>query len=214
MGKTPVKENKKKKITEPKKIAKNLQKKLKKKTSKKKTVKNKTAIPKKTKEIKTINPIPKEEKPLERVNKVSTKKTNPQPIKTKSKPLTSIKGKNSIFQAGEKKQSKPLKATPKKITEDAKKYLWYVRDRLQENLIYPLVAKKLEIEGTVVVRFIIDKNGNLVPNSIKVVESSGSKILDRQAINTVKASAPFKPPPQGKITIEIPVVFQIIRGSL
>ena len=93
-----------------------------------------------------------------------------------------------------------------------KKYLYYVRDRLQENLAYPLMAKRLQIEGTVVVRFIIEENGSVNEDTIKIVKSSGSKILDKQAIITVKNSIPFKPPPEGRIVIEIPVVFEIIRS--
>ena len=57
-----------------------------------------------------------------------------------------------------------------------------------------------------------DKGDSVNENTIKIVKSSGSKILDKQAIITVKNSIPFKPPPEGRIFIEIPVVFEIIRS--
>ncbi len=157
-------------------------------------------------------------------NKKSVKSSIPEkkpplqslPSKENTKPskkidLADIKGKDSIFQPGENKKTKtPQNPISNKEIQD---YLYYVRDRLQENLAYPLMAKRLEIEGTVIVRFVIDKKGNVDEKSIKIVKSSGSNILDKQAIITVKNSIPFKPPPTKKnIIIEIPVVFEIIRS--
>jgi len=124
--------------------------------------------------------------------------------------ISHLKGKDQIFQMGEEKPEK--EGTPEK-DEDVVKYLYYVRDILQENLAYPLTAKRLEIEGTVIIRFVIDKNGNVNLKNIKIVKSSGSNILDKQAIITVENSVPFKPPPNKKsIVVEIPVIFEIIRS--
>lgn len=174
----------------------------------------------KQKEIKETPQIAKIPKKKEKENKkpdinvplskkVNTEKEKKEPVKQIN--LTHLKGKDQIFQM--KSEDKPKKE--EKTIEakgEIKKYLFYVRDKLQENLSYPLMAKRLQIEGTVIVRFVIEKDGSVNENTIKIVKSSGSKILDKQAIITVKNSIPFKPPPEGRIFIEIPVVFEIIRS--
>jgi protein TonB len=124
--------------------------------------------------------------------------------------ISHLKGKDEIFQMGSENEKEDK--TPAK-NEDIMKYLYKVRDKLQENLAYPLMAKRLEIEGTVIVRFIINPDGSVYENTIKVVKSSGSNILDRQAIITVENSIPFDPTPnKKKIVVEIPVIFEIIRS--
>lgn len=173
--------------------------------------------PKEIEETPQIAKNPKKEKKENTkpdVNVPLSKKVNPE--KEKKEPvkqlnLTHLKGKDQIFQM--QSENKPKKEEI--ILEakgDIKKYFFYVRDKLQENLSYPLMAKKLQIEGTVIVRFVIEKDGSVNENTIKIVKSSGSKILDRQAIITVKNSIPFKAPPEGRIVVEIPVVFEIIRS--
>ncbi len=181
-------------------------------------VENPPVKPKETKEIPQIaQGKPKKEKKEEKkpdINvplseKINPKKEKEQPVKQLN--LTHLQGKDQIFQM--QSEDKPKKEEiVVEAKGDIKKYLFYVRDRLQENLAYPLMAKRLQIEGTVVVRFIIEKDGSVKEETIKIVKSSGSKILDRQAIITVKNSIPFKPPPEGRIVIEIPVVFEIIRS--
>ncbi len=153
------------------------------------------------KEVKNVPKIPtppaennkaKEEKPPQQLN------------------LSHLKGKDEIYQIGS--ENKKENKSPKK-DEDIMKYLYGVRDKLQENLAYPLMAKRLEIEGTVIVRFVINPDGSVDEKTIKVVKSSGSNILDKQAVITVKNSIPFEPTPnKKKVVVEIPVIFEIIRS--
>lgn len=58
------------------------------------------------------------------------------------------------------------------------------------NLKYPEKAKKLGIEGTVIVSFIIEKNGNVTYNKI---ERGVSPALDNEAIRVTKMMPAWKP---------------------
>jgi len=206
-----IKEKEDKKIEKEKRL---------KEIKKENTLKKEKNLPIKQENVEETPQIAKNPKKEEKENKKPdvnvplSKKVNPE--KEKKEPvkqlnLTHLKGKDKIFQM--QSDNKPKKEEIiVEAKDDIKKYLFYVRDKLQENLSYPLMAKRLQIEGTVIVRFVIEKDGSVNENTIKIVKSSGSKILDRQAIITVKNSIPFKPPPEGRIIIEIPVVFEIIRS--
>lgn len=59
-----------------------------------------------------------------------------------------------------------------------------------------------------VVKFSLDFAGNVT--SLKLVESSGSRLLDQEAEATVRRAAPFPPPPQGyAATFTWPVNFEL-----
>ncbi len=49
---------------------------------------------------------------------------------------------------------------------------------------YPRIARKMGIEGTVVLQIIVDKTGN--PRSVELQQSSGSEILDEAAVRAGK----------------------------
>ena len=57
---------------------------------------------------------------------------------------------------------------------------------IQENIIYPDIAKSMGIEGTVFVKFYIDKRGNVDPNRISIIK--GIPALNSAAISAVKKS--------------------------
>lgn len=67
--------------------------------------------------------------------------------------------------------------------------------KLRRSLRYPRAARARRITGEVHVRFVVSANGSA--GSIRVVRSSGSPILDRAAIDTVRRAAPFPAIPRG-----------------
>jgi len=75
-----------------------------------------------------------------------------------------------------------------------------IRNAIDRAKIYPLLARKRKIEGTVIIEFIINNKG--YPQDIRIEKSSGHEILDSAAIKTVKNAAPL-PHIQGKIIIPI-----------
>ncbi|AOO66424.1 energy transducer TonB [Sulfurospirillum halorespirans] len=88
-------------------------------------------------------------------------------------------------------------------------YLAKVRQKIQESLRYPSMAKKMGVEGEAVVQFLIHANGTVDASSIKIAKSSGKVVLDRNAIDAVLDATPFEFPPKEALEIAIPVVFKL-----
>lgn len=59
---------------------------------------------------------------------------------------------------------------------------------------YPYDAQVAGIQGDLVVEFVIGRNGQLV--SITLVQGSGKKILDEEAIGAIRKAAPYDPIPR------------------
>lgn len=91
-----------------------------------------------------------------------------------------------------------------------KKYLEehfaYVKDIIQENIIYPERARRMGWQGKVIVSFIVLENG--CASNIKIKESSGHRLLDDNVIKTVKAVSPFPRPPV-KSELLVPIVYRL-----
>ena len=77
-----------------------------------------------------------------------------------------------------------------------------------KHIKYPKAAKKAGVEGTVMVHFVIDKNGKI---SDAHVHQSVHPALDEEAVRVVKKSPKWKPGKKDgrpvKVSYTIPVVF-------
>lgn len=85
-------------------------------------------------------------------------------------------------------------------------YLRTLKKRLQDNLVYSEEAKKLGLQGTATISFMLTQGGDLREETLRVVKSSGFPKLDTNALATVRSSVPFEPPPK-EMTIAIAIVF-------
>lgn len=79
-----------------------------------------------------------------------------------------------------------------------------IRDALQANLVYPYIARKRRIEGTVLIEFRI--NGIGMPEGVRILKGSSYSILDAAARETVLKSSPF---PAIENIIEVPIRFSL-----
>ncbi len=79
-----------------------------------------------------------------------------------------------------------------------------IRDALQANLVYPYIARKRRIEGTVLMEFHI--NGRGMPEGIRVAKGSNYAVLDEAARETVLKTSPF---PARDNIIEVPIRFSL-----
>ncbi|MGE0845771.1 MAG: TonB family protein [Flavobacteriaceae bacterium] len=61
--------------------------------------------------------------------------------------------------------------------------------RLRSSLRYPAAARSARLKGEVHVSFVVAANGSA--GSVRVVRSSGSPILDKAAMDTVRRASPF-----------------------
>lgn len=94
-------------------------------------------------------------------------------------------------------------------SEEIQRYLVQVKQKVQRHLEYPAQAKKMRLEGETILRFSIFANGSLNEISIEIVQSSGKKIFDDQAIIALKEAAPFASPPKESMTLRVPVSFKL-----
>lgn len=87
--------------------------------------------------------------------------------------------------------------------------LW---DAVSKYKRYPEIARRRNIQGKVVIEVDVDNTGKL--RSKKVLTSSGSDILDSQALEMVEKAVPLPVPPEvlrsgGNFTIRLPVPFKL-----
>jgi protein TonB len=73
-------------------------------------------------------------------------------------------------------------------------YTQSVKQWIEARWEYPDLAKHYGLQGRVVVEFTILQNGYI--EFLALVRSSGSKLLDEEAVRAIKAAVPFKPFPR------------------
>lgn len=85
--------------------------------------------------------------------------------------------------------------------------LSHIRSLIQNALHYPPMARRLRIEGVVVVAFALGDNGEV--KDANIITSSGNSSLDSRALQTVKELSGAYPRPQNAIDLQIPISFSI-----
>lgn len=60
-----------------------------------------------------------------------------------------------------------------------------LREHLQRSIVYPAIARRMGWEGRVVVSFTVCADGTV--RNVRLVESSGKPVLDRNALDVVKS---------------------------
>ncbi len=87
-----------------------------------------------------------------------------------------------------------------------KAHFAYITDIINQHIAYPLFARKMGWAGKGKISFIITATGDV--RDIRVIESTGREILDRNAREAVKNSSPFpRPPVEAKIIV--PVLYRL-----
>jgi protein TonB len=82
----------------------------------------------------------------------------------------------------------------------------YIREQVYKGLVYPPIAIENSWEGAVLVAFLVDNNGDI--DSIRVLKSSGYRLLDQNAVSAVKHAAPY-PRSTSKVEIKLPVIYKM-----
>lgn len=95
-------------------------------------------------------------------------------------------------------------------TAELKKYL-------EENIVYPTTARKLEITGEVVVEFTVERNGTLT--GINIVKGLSTE-LDQEALRVARNMPSWKPGTKNgipvRVTMTMPINFKLhkVEGFL
>lgn len=87
-----------------------------------------------------------------------------------------------------------------------------VKKKIEQSKYYPEWARERGIEGVVRISFLIVKEGNI--DEMNVVASSGYKVLDETALDTIKRASPFPTPPRSLgegLVITIPIVYRLLE---
>ena len=121
---------------------------------------------------------------------------------------------NEEFQTTKKiEENLPNKITetPTKPIVDEKKdyldkHLAQIRNLINQNVKYPLKAKKLSIEGIVTVRFKINENGTI--ENITIID--GHKFLQSATIEAIEEASKSFPKTNKSIEIQIPIEYKLI----
>lgn len=179
------------------KIQKEVLKEKPKKIVKKKVIKKKIPkkIVKKKEFLEKVNPlkkqlIEKEEKEIKKiVENVLEKKV------LQSKKITKLE---------------TLPKEPKKETIEAS-FLDEIRLLIQSSLRYPSMARRLKIQGVVLVSFKLDQDAKVVMASVK--KSSGSSLLDSRALDTVKDLSGRYPTLSRTVELKIPIAFSLNKNK-
>jgi TonB family protein len=79
-----------------------------------------------------------------------------------------------------------------------------IRNAIERFKTYPLAARRRGTEGVVHVSFSITPEGK--PDQVRIVRSSGSRLLDRATIDTVKRASPY---PYVNASLEVPVMYRL-----
>lgn len=154
----------------------------------------KKAEPTPVKKIETKKEV-KKITPKKRIQKAKKKPIQKKTRKKKAKASPHIKPSLPIVKAAIKKSMPVRKATPvkksappKPAQRNNKKAEQQYKSRLHHLIAkqkkYPARAKRRHEEGTVTISFVIYADGSI--NNLKVVQSSGSQILDQAALRAIK----------------------------
>ncbi len=166
--------------------------------------------------------VPKLEKPKELTLQIEIEKPSLLPKIERMGEEKKIK--EVIEKAEPEKQAKEValeEVSPQPVTERVEvlnpadeamlRYQDMVKQKIEEVKRYPGWAKKQGIEGIAHLEFVILANGR--GQEIKLIRSSGSKILDQEAIATIKRASPFPPHPKeiasSSIQMEVSLVFTL-----
>lgn len=98
----------------------------------------------------------------------------------------------------------------------AARYAGVLKGWLQKNMHYPRAARLAGQEGKVVVRFVIDRAGNV--QSIELESKSGFPLLDREAKEMIERGNPFPGIPEDmpgqRLEVRVPVDFHVRDETL
>ncbi len=100
-----------------------------------------------------------------------------------------------------------LPQTHTRTTEVSNEELARIRTLIQNSLRYPAIARKLKLEGVVLISFSLSADGHV--ESVCILESSGSSALDKRALQTVSLLDGEYPQLSKKVDLKIPISFSL-----
>lgn len=159
--------------------------------------KSKTDTPPRTEKPHPVKPLPK---------KVEVKKKAPA---TTPESMPS----NSSEQLSRQNQAPQVGAASNQVAIAKQSWQSLILAQLQREKRYPGYALRMKLQDTVMVRFTIDRNGNVLEAAIE--KSKGYATLDRESLQLLERASPLPKPPASAFTqsdrmeLVVPVSFAI-----
>jgi periplasmic protein TonB len=88
--------------------------------------------------------------------------------------------------------------------------LGHIRAMIENAITYPSIARKLRLEGVVLVTFVLKPDGTVDTAQIK--NTSGSRLLDDKAIQTILSLSGDYPPLGKTVELSIPIAFNLHKS--
>ena len=82
-------------------------------------------------------------------------------------------------------------------------YFNRIKHAINQKWEYPELAKRYGLQGTLLLEFAVGANGQI--EQLRLVRSSGSQLLDDEALRAIKAAAPFPPIPAWIKSTPLPI---------
>lgn len=153
--------------------------------------------------------FPVKEMPPEKLYEV-IKEEKPIPVYTKSE-IKSVVDKKTPDEGKKIVDTPKPDRTPHDIEQSIANQ--YIRDHfdfinklIHLNISYPYRARKLSMEGNVIISFVVCLDGSV--KDVKIKKSSGFSTLDNNSKKAVRKASPFPPPPV-EVKIEIPITYKL-----
>jgi len=173
---------------------------------------------------KEVKKVPNKPKPKEIVKEIKKSKTPEQIVqKEKQKVLpaeafaSQVSNEVAPIQEEKKVSRAPLQQetlvqdklnTPPEVPKEIDPTtLGVIRSMIQNSLIYPSMARRLKIEGVVLINFILTRDGRV--KSAVIEERSGSTSLDSKALETVRNLSGTYPKLSNEMQLKIPIAFSL-----
>ena len=125
------------------------------------------------------------------------------PMSASSEQIQSIHSPESTLSPYEK----DLSITPPSNNQINGAALGHIRTMIENAIVYPTIARKLRLEGIVLVTFILKSNG--IVEDAKVLSTSGSNLLDTKAIQTILSLSGHYPVLGKTVELSIPIAFNL-----
>ena len=159
-------------------------------------------------EVALPKPTPVEEKPKEEVKE----ETSPQ-VRVAQEPTAASKAAAPRHIDAElaAKSAAPDAGTAASTARSVVSWQNSVMLQINRHKRYPAAARSQDMQGVVQVRILIDRGGRLM--SSEIAGSSGSALLDEEALEILKRASPLPPLPVGvqgeTLNLNIPIRFRI-----
>lgn len=144
----------------------------------------------------------------------SVEKAQPQPAERDTRIMTETVETDApalmALRNDELHRNPALESAPGRTMDPASADRWQAQliAHLERRKRYPAAARGGREEGTALVRFQVDRGGNVLV--VELVQSSGFHALDEEAVNLVRRATPVpKPPPDMNRPITVPIRFNL-----